>query len=62
MAEANIWIKDYCSFNFRQQMVVLQNQWRVNGAKFVNEMRARYLNATFACYATNSTHALMIYA
>ena len=37
-----MFIKDYnCDFNFRQQMAVLQIQWRLNGGKIVDEMRAQ---------------------
>ena len=43
-------------------MAVLQNQWQLNGGNIVDGMRAQYLCARFACYETNPTHALMIYA
>ena len=34
-------IKDYRSLNFRQQMVVLQNQWQQNSGKIVDETHGR---------------------
>ena len=45
--------KDYRGFNFGQQMAVLQNQWRLNGAKIVDKTRMHYLCARFARLATN---------
>ena len=54
-------LKDYRDFNFWQQMVMLQNQWRLNGGKIVDETRARYLCARFVRYATNPTYARIIY-
>ena len=33
-------LKDDRGFNFGQQMAVLQNQWRLNGAKIVDKTRA----------------------
>ena len=33
--------KDDRGFNFGQQMAVLQNQWRLNGAKIVDKTRLK---------------------
>ena len=54
--------KDYRGVNFNQKMEVLQNQWWLKGGKIVDETRALYLCVRFARYATNTTHAPMIYA
>ena len=55
--------KDDRSFNFGQQMAVLQNQ--CSGGWMARKLwtkRARYLCARFARFATNPTHAPKIYA
>ena len=41
-------------------MVVLQNQWRLNGAKIVDETRARNLCARFARYDLRTYDLLVL--
>ena len=54
-------IKDYRGFNFRQQMVVLQNQWQLNGGQIEDEMHAYHIYAQDLCIMQQTQRTQLLF-